>query len=247
MTATIIYPAHPFIMAWGRRMGSSVSYTSGECARAKADDAPARAIYRDSDGHWYTVDDVSNQDALDFITDYVRERWPGHPALYKAVTFEEPEPSKEETSEVERLRDALRNLMAAERACAVARNDGGYVRHPVPRALQIACMRAWEAAEALVEPPAAATHVETRAIENGVKAKISVTRDGCYLVAVFGTDAIPMAASAVIEKRGVGWETYDRINQFINRCFNVSRMFPDTNDEANRANNLRAIEKDYEQ
>lgn len=86
--------------------------------------------------------------------------------------------------------------------------------------------------------------IETRTIENGVHARISAFDDK-YLVAVYGTEAIPMASSCIFEPCPYEANAWMLINSYIARCFNASRMFSAPGDEENLANHLRAIEESY--
>lgn len=46
------------IAAWGRMMGSFGYYIESQQQKAAKENAPASAIYKHSDGHWETSDDL---------------------------------------------------------------------------------------------------------------------------------------------------------------------------------------------
>lgn len=48
------------IVAWGRFTASSNDYIAAQLDKAKADNAPATAIYK-REGRWYTLDDISDE------------------------------------------------------------------------------------------------------------------------------------------------------------------------------------------
>jgi hypothetical protein len=54
---------YPFIRADGRMLGSCAAYIDMQIELARADNAPAHAIYPDRDGVWQTTDDVVSVDA----------------------------------------------------------------------------------------------------------------------------------------------------------------------------------------
>jgi hypothetical protein len=51
---------YPFIRKWGQLMGSRRSYVEDELQLARAEHAPANAIYRQGNSEWRTTDDVTN-------------------------------------------------------------------------------------------------------------------------------------------------------------------------------------------
>ena len=64
------------IWAWGRMMGSFPYYMRDQVEIAKRDNAPAGAIYKDQDGTWHTLADVTS----------VSTRWyfeQQHPELFE--------------------------------------------------------------------------------------------------------------------------------------------------------------------
>jgi len=58
--------AYPYIVAWGRMMGSNWSFTELTAERAARDDAPSNAIYHDG-GRWVTFDEVTSDATRDAI------------------------------------------------------------------------------------------------------------------------------------------------------------------------------------
>jgi hypothetical protein len=64
---------YPFICAWGARLGSFQYYIDGEIERAMFDRASTRAIYKDNNGKWHTIDDVQNPEAKQFCLAWVEK------------------------------------------------------------------------------------------------------------------------------------------------------------------------------
>lgn len=63
---------YPFIIAWGRELGSYTPYIVDELEAAAADKAPFHAVYRRSSGEWATVHEVKSPElrarlALDVV------------------------------------------------------------------------------------------------------------------------------------------------------------------------------------
>lgn len=55
--------SYPAIIAWSKMLGSFDCYIEAQVRQAQEDNAPADAIFR-TDGHWWTVRDIENPDAL---------------------------------------------------------------------------------------------------------------------------------------------------------------------------------------
>ena len=53
---------YPYILLWGRRLGSFPSYINDQIEKARADNAPQTAIY-ERDGVWRTIDQCNWDDA----------------------------------------------------------------------------------------------------------------------------------------------------------------------------------------
>lgn len=60
---------YPYIVAWGRMMGSFNYYIEAEVAQAAEDGAPRNAIYKRGDV-WKTFDEVTNPSSREYV-----ERW----------------------------------------------------------------------------------------------------------------------------------------------------------------------------
>ena len=54
--------AYPYIRAWGQLMGSDPSYILQQIALARAERAPANAVYRTIEGPWATTGDITRPD-----------------------------------------------------------------------------------------------------------------------------------------------------------------------------------------
>lgn len=52
---------YPWIVAWGRMLGSYPYYIDQQVAQARHDGAPNTAIYKDSTGTWQTTDDITSE------------------------------------------------------------------------------------------------------------------------------------------------------------------------------------------
>jgi hypothetical protein len=60
---------YPYIVLWGKMMGSGQYYIDAQVEQARADDAPANATFKRSEygerpGQWSTIDDCTNPDAF---------------------------------------------------------------------------------------------------------------------------------------------------------------------------------------
>jgi hypothetical protein len=53
---------YKYIRAWGYMMGSFEYYVRGQVDKARRDNAPADAIYRDDDGTWHRYANVTRAD-----------------------------------------------------------------------------------------------------------------------------------------------------------------------------------------
>ena len=62
-----------YLRAWDRMMGSSSYWCIENIARAKKDNAPQDAIYKNGD-HWQTVDDIVAIETKEILCIIV-ERW----------------------------------------------------------------------------------------------------------------------------------------------------------------------------
>jgi hypothetical protein len=60
MNAQELRSKYPYIVRWGRMMGSYDYYIDNQCAQAEEDKAPTNAIYKRSDG-WRTTDGITNE------------------------------------------------------------------------------------------------------------------------------------------------------------------------------------------
>ena len=58
---------YQFVVAWGRFLGSMNYYIQGQVDKARAEKAPERAIYRQDDGTWATIDQVRSPLTRDTI------------------------------------------------------------------------------------------------------------------------------------------------------------------------------------
>jgi len=61
---------YPYLRAWCRHMGSQQYYTDMQIAKAREENAPHNAIYRDDD-KWRTFDDISREDTRERIKSIV--------------------------------------------------------------------------------------------------------------------------------------------------------------------------------
>ena len=64
---------YPCIRAWGRLLNSHSYYITDQVAQAKRDNAPADATYKDDDGHWRTLKDVTRADTKTLIERFLGE------------------------------------------------------------------------------------------------------------------------------------------------------------------------------
>lgn len=62
-----------YIRAWGRSLGSFQNYIDNELEKARADNAPQNAIYRDNEGRWHTFDNISSEVTKSAIKERVEE------------------------------------------------------------------------------------------------------------------------------------------------------------------------------
>jgi hypothetical protein len=53
---------YPYIVAWGRMMGSQRPYIHQQVEQARAESAPPNAIYRREDGAWATTEEIQRDD-----------------------------------------------------------------------------------------------------------------------------------------------------------------------------------------
>lgn len=51
---------YKYIRAWGKHLGSFNYYIDGEVLKARKDNAPQNAIYKNSKGNWQTFDDIKS-------------------------------------------------------------------------------------------------------------------------------------------------------------------------------------------
>jgi len=62
---------YPYLRAWCRHMGSHQYYTDMQLERAREENAPVTAIYRDVDdegkSHWHTFESISREDTRETI------------------------------------------------------------------------------------------------------------------------------------------------------------------------------------
>ncbi len=49
-----------WIREWGKLLNSNEEYIETQVEKARNDDAPENAIYKSTDGHWVTTDDVTS-------------------------------------------------------------------------------------------------------------------------------------------------------------------------------------------
>lgn len=61
---------YPYIVWWGKSLGSYSSYILDQCAKAKRDGAPRTAIYEESSpsgktGKWRTIHTITNEATLE--------------------------------------------------------------------------------------------------------------------------------------------------------------------------------------
>jgi hypothetical protein len=61
MSKTDNWRKYRHIVAWGRLLGSYSYYIADEVDRAAADNAPADAIYKNTEGKWQTYRDITNE------------------------------------------------------------------------------------------------------------------------------------------------------------------------------------------
>jgi predicted homoserine dehydrogenase-like protein len=71
------------IRAWGKVMGSLPYYVRDMVATAKEDKAPGNAIYKDEEGVWMTVSDITQTSTRQQVereaAAIMRRENPGHP------------------------------------------------------------------------------------------------------------------------------------------------------------------------
>jgi hypothetical protein len=58
---------YPWIVKWSRHMGSFRYYIEQQVRLARADNAPANAIYQAHDGRWMTTDDITNTSTRELL------------------------------------------------------------------------------------------------------------------------------------------------------------------------------------
>lgn len=51
---------YPYIRAWGVSSSSMDYYIERQVSKAREDNAPKNAIYKDDDGRWHTVDEIES-------------------------------------------------------------------------------------------------------------------------------------------------------------------------------------------
>lgn len=66
---------YPFIRAWHKTSGSFDYYIENLVARARSENAPQTAIYRDNEGKWHTFDDIKIPATWERIADYVNKHY----------------------------------------------------------------------------------------------------------------------------------------------------------------------------
>lgn len=70
-------PIYPFIRVWGLNMGSHPGYIDEQVLRAKNENAPPRAAYKEvASGVWITIDEIQNLDLKNRMERAVAERYP---------------------------------------------------------------------------------------------------------------------------------------------------------------------------
>ena len=68
---------YPYIRMWGISLGSFEYYIENQVLSAKNEDAPSKAVFKDSaSGTWITIDEVTNADLKHRIERAVKERYP---------------------------------------------------------------------------------------------------------------------------------------------------------------------------
>jgi hypothetical protein len=68
----------PYIRAWGRMMGSNQSYIDAEVEKAREENAPPTAIYKNSGNRvgWSTYEDITREDTKHLIDALMRNPKP---------------------------------------------------------------------------------------------------------------------------------------------------------------------------
>lgn len=54
---------YPWIVKWGRLLGSFAYYIDNQVHKAEADGAPTTAIYKREDEGWATIDDITSPES----------------------------------------------------------------------------------------------------------------------------------------------------------------------------------------
>jgi hypothetical protein len=67
---------YPYIVAWGKMLGSFESYIEDHLITAELEQAPATAIYSMAEGGWKTISDVTNEHTAEYCRSYVKENFP---------------------------------------------------------------------------------------------------------------------------------------------------------------------------
>ena len=68
---------YPYIVAWGRLMGSAQYYVMDQLRLAKMEHAPATAIYRTAAGTWRCLEeDVARASTRDWLKEWVATNMP---------------------------------------------------------------------------------------------------------------------------------------------------------------------------
>jgi hypothetical protein len=64
---------YPYIVLWGRYLGSYDYYIEQEVAQAKKDNAPKNATFTDSTGRWHTFDEVKNPSTIEWFAQNMKK------------------------------------------------------------------------------------------------------------------------------------------------------------------------------
>jgi len=67
---------YPFIALWGRQMGASMAHIVGQIKKARAEGAPATAIYyQESEETWKTIGELASSARADhMILQYINDQ-----------------------------------------------------------------------------------------------------------------------------------------------------------------------------
>lgn len=67
-----LFIKYPYIVAWGKKLGSFGYYIENQCRQAEIDKAPAKSVYySSSDKRWITIDECHTA-TISEIEEYIK-------------------------------------------------------------------------------------------------------------------------------------------------------------------------------